>query len=86
MINWHDIEDLEHEAEQLATMALTIDDAISYGPSSPEVYHGSVALLIELMHRHTRNINLIVANELKALRSQGVDEHSESQSRGDPET
>ena len=65
MINWQEIEDLGLEAKQLATMALTIEDAMSYGPSSAETYLDTLSLLTILIHQHATKINNIAALEVK---------------------
>lgn len=57
MENLHEIEKLGIEAEQLAAMALAIEDAIAYGPFAEEAYHGAQSLLTELLRQHAKKIN-----------------------------
>ena len=67
VIDWHDIEDLGFEAEQLASMAQAIDDAIMYGPSSAVAHQGALSLMIALMNQHAEKLQSIVGIELKGL-------------------
>ena len=67
MIDWHDIEELGYEAEQLASMAQAIDDAIMYGPSSAEAHQGALSLMIGIMRQHAEKLQSIVGDELKEL-------------------
>lgn len=65
MIDWHDIEDRGYEAEQLAILATTIEDAINYGPSDAKVYLGSLSLLGKLLSEHARKLNTIAQAEIR---------------------
>ncbi len=69
MIDWQEIEALGTEAEQLATMAQTVEDAIAYGPFTEKTYHGALSLLTALIHQHAQKINVVLHAELNELKS-----------------
>jgi hypothetical protein len=64
MINWQDIEDLGFEAELLTNMALTIEDAMSYGPGTAAEYLRTLSLLRTLLLQHADKLNVLVKAEL----------------------
>jgi len=70
MIDWQEIEDLSTEADQLATMAQTVEDAIAYGPFTEKTYHGALSLLTTLMRQHAQKINSVLHAEIKDLREE----------------
>lgn len=67
MINWHEIEDLGEDAERLATLAATIEDAMAYSPVKAQTYLDSLFLLGTLLHQHADKLNSIVKTELAEL-------------------
>jgi len=69
MIDWQEIEELGTEADQLATMAQTVEDAIAYGPFTEKYYHGALSLLTTLMRQHAQKINDVLHTELNELKS-----------------
>lgn len=69
MIDWKEVEALGTEAEQLATMAQTVEDAIAYGPFTEKTYHGALSLLTTLIHQHARKIHDVLHTELNELKS-----------------
>jgi len=68
MINWQDIEDLGFEAEQLASLALTLEDAVSYGPASAAEYFGAFSILTTIARRHADKLNVMAKAEISKLR------------------
>ena len=65
MIDWHDIEDLAYEAEQLAVLSMTIDDAMNYGPSTPDAYFGALSLLTTMAQTHAKKLDALYQKEPK---------------------
>ena len=65
MIEWREIDELSIEAKQLADLAMTVEDAMSYGPLSPETYLGALSLLQDLLHAHAKKLGAVVKNELE---------------------
>lgn len=73
MINWHDIEDLTSEAEQITVLAQTVEDAMNYGPSTPDAYFGALSLLTSLTHTHAEKLELLFKTEMCVSRKANED-------------
>jgi len=71
MINWQEIEDLGTEAEQLATMAQAVEDAIAYGPFTEKAYHGALTLLTSLIRQHAQKIKNVLNVEILGPNKEG---------------
>ena len=68
MIDWTDWEDVSVEAELLASLALVIDEAVSQGAYTINMYAGAISVLYERLDAHSKKISQLFAAEVEANR------------------